>query len=134
MKTFIRRNYMQSITTDKAPKAVGPYAQAQRAGNLLFCSGQIGLNPTNSQLAGEDILSQATQVFSNLKEVLEAADLSLQSVAKTTVYLTNIADFPKVNELYANAFGDHKPARAAVEVKSLPLGALIMVECIAVYE
>jgi 2-iminobutanoate/2-iminopropanoate deaminase len=125
---------METIATDKAPKAVGPYAQAQKAGNLLFCSGQIGLDPETAKLAGDDIESQAKQVFKNMSAVLEGAGLSLNNVAKTTVFLKNIGDFPVVNGLYAEAFGDHKPARAAIGVDSLPLNALIMVGCIAVFE
>lgn len=125
---------METIATDRAPKAVGPYSQAQKAGNLLFCSGQIGLDPETAQLVGEDIEPQTKQVFKNIAAVLGEADLSMNNVSKTTVFLKNIGDFPVVNGLYAEAFGDHKPARAAVAVESLPLGAKIMVECIAVFE
>ena len=125
---------MEQIATDKAPKAVGPYAQAQKTGNFLFCCGQIGLDPETASLVGDDVASQAKQVFKNIGAVLSAAGLGMNNVVKTTVFLRDMGDFSVVNELYAAAFGDHKPARSAVAVAALPLGALVEIECIAVFE
>ena len=125
---------METVATDKAPKAVGPYAQAQKTGNLLFCCGQIGLDPETAQLVGDDVESQAKQVFKNIEAVLAAAGLGMNNVVKTTVFLKDMGDFPVINGLYAEAFSDHKPARSAVAVAGLPLGAQIEIECIAEFE
>ncbi len=125
---------METIATDNAPKAVGPYAQARKVGNLLFCSGQIGLDPETMKFVGEDVESQAKQIFKNIEAVLAAAGLGMNSVVKTTVFLKDMNDFAVVNGLYADAFGDHKPARSAMSVAGLPLGAQIEIECIAVFE
>lgn len=119
------------ISTDKAPPAIGPYSQAVRSGDFLFCSGQIGIDPSTEQLAGDDIESQTIQVMKNLKEILGASGLDLKSVVKTTIFLTDLGSFAGVNALYAREFGEHKPARATVQVAGLPLGALIEIECVA---
>lgn len=120
---------MKTINTDKAPKAIGPYSQAVAVGNFIFCSGQIGINPKTGVLA-EGIEEQTKQVLENLKNVIEAAGASLKNVVKTTIYLKNLADFEKVNKIYGEFFGDHRPARATVEVSSLPKGALVEIEAI----
>ena len=122
---------MDKISTDKAPSAIGPYSQAVRAGQFVFCSGQIGMDPATGKLIGADIESQTRQVMQNLRSVLTAARLDLNHVAKTTIFLVNLEDFSKVNEIYGAEFGEHKPARATVQVGRLPLGALIEIECVA---
>ena len=116
---------MDKISTDKAPSAIGPYSQAVRAGQFVFCSGQIGIDPATGKLIGVDVESQTTQVMQNLRKVLTAATLDLSHVAKTTIFLVNMEDFSSVNEIYGAEFGDHKPARATVQVAGLPLGALV---------
>lgn len=100
------------------------------AGNFIFCSGQIGIDPKSGQLV-EGVEKQTEQVLKNLEAVLAEAGASLKNIAKTTVYLKNIADFPKMNEVYAKFLGEHKPARATVEVSNLPKGALVEIEAIA---
>ena len=122
---------MDKISTDKAPSAIGPYSQAVRAGQFVFCSGQIGIDPATGKLIGIDIESQARQVMQNLRGVLNAARLDLSHVVKTTIFLVNLGDFSSVNEIYGAEFGEHKPARATVQVARLPLGALIEIECVA---
>lgn len=125
---------MNFVNTDKAPAAVGPYAQAVEAGGLIFCSGQIPLDPISGTLVGTDITVQTRQVLKNLFAVLAASGLGPANVAKTTVYLQNMADFAAMNEVYAKAFADHRPARATVEVAALPKGALVEIDCVAVRE
>jgi len=122
---------MDKISTDKAPSAIGPYSQAVRAGQFVFCSGQIGMDPATGKLIGADIESQTRQVMQNLRSVLTAARLDLNHVAKSTIFLVNLEDFSSVNEIYGAEFGEHKPARATVQVAGLPLGALIEIECVA---
>lgn len=122
---------MDFILTDKAPAAIGPYSQAVKTGGLLFCSGQIGIDPSTGQLSGNGIKSQTKQALNNLKAVLLSSELSLADVVKTTIFLVNMDDFSTVNEIYGMEFGDHKPARATVQVAGLPIGALVEIECIA---
>lgn len=122
---------MEIIKTSAAPEAIGPYSQAVGVGNLVFCSGQIPLNPETMILAGKTVAEQTTQVFKNLSAVLEAAGSGLNKVIKTTVFLKDMNDFAEVNEIYAAAFGDHKPARATVEVARLPKDVKVEIECIA---
>ena len=123
---------MDIIATDKAPAAIGPYSQAVRAGDFMFCSGQIGIDSEIKKLAGDDIETQTTQVIKNIRGVLKASALDLNDVVKTTVFLSNIKDFPVVNDIYGKAFNDHKPARSTVQVARLPLDALIEIECVAI--
>ena len=125
---------MDKISTDKAPSAIGPYSQAVRAGQFVFCSGQIGIDPATGKLIGADIESQTRQVMQNLRSVLTAASLDFNHVAKSTIFLVNLEDFSSVNEIYGAEFGEHKPARATVQVAGLPLGALIEIECVAYSE
>jgi 2-iminobutanoate/2-iminopropanoate deaminase len=124
---------MEIITSDKAPAAIGPYSQAVKTGNFLFCSGQVGIDPATKGLAGGDIETQTLQVLKNMKEVLKASGLDLTNIVKTTVFLCNMDDFPTMNAIYAKEFGKHKPARSTMQVARLPLDALIEIECIAVY-
>jgi 2-iminobutanoate/2-iminopropanoate deaminase len=112
------------------PSAVGPYSQAVRVGNLLFCSGQIPINPASGKIEAMDVEGQARQVLTNIQALLASQNLNLSQVAKATVFLQEMADFPKINPIYAEAFGDHKPARSTVAVAGLPLGALIEIEVI----
>lgn len=119
------------VTSASAPAAIGPYSQAVQVGNLLFCSGQIALDPKTMQMVGTTAAEQADQVLKNLAEVLKAGGASLAHVARTTIYLVSMADFAAVNEVYGRHFGDHKPARATVAVKELPKAGLVEIDCIA---
>ena len=122
---------MKSITTTEAPAAIGPYSQAICIGDFVFCSGQIALDPHTGQLAGDDIESQTRQIFKNIKAVLSKAGLSLNCIVKTTVFLKNLDDFPKMNAVYESCLGTHKPARSTVEVSKIPKDALVEIECVA---
>jgi len=119
------------IITDKAPAAIGPYSQAIRAGSFVFFSGQIPLDPATGELVAGGIVPQTEQVLRNMQAMLDAAGLGASAVVKTTIYLTDLGDFPVVNDIYAGAFGDPAPARATVEVAALPKGAAIEIEWIA---
>ena len=118
------------ILTEKAPAAVGPYSQAVVTDRLIFTSGQIGIHPLTGQLR-PGIVEQTHQVLENLAAVLGAAGSSMGHIVKTTIFLTDIAEFSTVNEIYAEAFQDDPPARSTVQVAALPLGALIEIEAIA---
>ena len=120
------------IYTPNAPAAIGPYSQAVQAGNMLFVSGQIPVDPATGAFAGEDIVTQTRQSLTNVKNILEAAGYSLGDVVKTTVLLADIADFAAMNAVYAEYFSENKPARACLAVKDLPKGALVEIEAIAV--
>ncbi len=122
---------MDLISASDAPAAIGPYSHAAVHGGLVYCSGSLPLDPASMTLV-EGIEAQAKQVFTNMSAVLSASGSSLGQVIKTTIFLADMADFPVVNGIYAEAFGDHKPARSTVQVAALPLGASIEVECIAV--
>ena len=113
------------------PAAVGPYSQAVKQGELLFCSGQIPINPASGKIEATGVEGQATQVLANIASLLASQGLAMTDVIKATVFLQQMADFPKVNPLYEAAFGGHKPARSTVAVAGLPLGALIEIEVIA---
>lgn len=123
---------IQSARSEDAPKAVGPYSQAILAGELVFCSGQIPLDPATGQLVEGDIAAQTGRVLDNLAAVLAAAGSDLAHVVKTTVFLADLGDFAAMNEAYATRFGEHRPARSTVQVAALPRGARIEIECIAV--
>jgi 2-iminobutanoate/2-iminopropanoate deaminase len=119
------------IFTEKAPKAIGPYSQASKSGNLLFISGQVPVNPTTGELTG-DIKIQTRQVLENLKSILVAAGASTADVVKTTVFLKNLDDFNVINKIYDEYFLKDAPARSTIEVLRIPRGALIEIEAIAV--
>lgn len=119
------------IATDKAPAAVGPYSQAIEAGDLLFCSGQVAIDPAVGKLVGEDAATQAKQVLENVKAVLESQGLDMTNVIKATVFAMDMNDFKAVNEVYASYFTSEPPARSFVQVAALPLGALVEIEVIA---
>lgn len=118
------------ISTQKAPGAIGPYSQAVRAGDMLFTSGQLGLNPETGVLA-EGVRAQADQALKNLGAILHEAGLDYKDVIKTVVFIKNMADFKTVNEVYAHYFTANYPARSCVEVAALPMGGLVEVECVA---
>jgi 2-iminobutanoate/2-iminopropanoate deaminase len=120
-----------ALHTDTAPKAIGPYSQAIRAGDHLFCSGQIPLDPATMQLIEGDIEAQTRRALTNLKNVLEAAGTGLSRVVKTTVFMSDLADFTRMNAVYAEFFPGTPPARSTVQVAALPRGAKIEIECIA---
>ncbi|MDD5406741.1 MAG: RidA family protein [Sulfurovaceae bacterium] len=122
---------MNIISTQNAPQAIGPYSQAIEVNGMIYTSGQIGLMP-NGEMAGNGIISQTNQVLKNLKAVLETGGSSLDNVVKTTIFLADMDDFVAVNEIYAEYFGTHKPARSTVAAKTLPKNALVEIECIAV--
>jgi len=123
---------MRIITTDGAPKAIGPYSQAIATDNLVFTAGQVALDPQSGELVGRTTAEQTEQVFANLKAVLTAAGVSLANVVKSTVYLLDMADFAQMNEVYARHFGAHKPARSTVQAAGLPKAARVEIDVIAV--
>lgn len=117
--------------TPQVPAAVGPYSQAVKHGGLLFCSGQIPIDPAVGKIVATDVEGQTTQVLANIRALLESQGLTMSAVIKATVFLQSMADFPKVNPLYEAAFAGHKPARSTVAVAGLPLGALVEIEVTA---
>ena len=122
---------LEILSTDKAPAAIGPYSQAVTCGNMLFCSGQIPLDPVTGELVTGDITRQVEQVMKNIAAVLSAAGIGFDDVVKTTIYLVDMADFAAVNKVYGDCFPHNKPARSTVAVKSLPRNALLEIEVIA---
>jgi 2-iminobutanoate/2-iminopropanoate deaminase len=122
---------MKVVSSINAPAAIGPYSQAIQAGNLLFCSGQIPLDPVTGEIVASDIHRQSEQVMENISAVLSAGGACFNDVVKVTVYLVEMGDFAAVNEVYGRYFSAHKPARSTVAVKSLPRGVLVEIEVIA---
>ena len=120
------------ISTDRAPGAIGPYSQAIKANGMIFCSGQIPIDPATGNFVSEDIAEQTVQVFKNLTAVLEAAGSGLGKVVKTTVFLADMNDFASMNEVYGRYFAENKPARATVQAARLPRDAKVEIDCIAV--
>jgi 2-iminobutanoate/2-iminopropanoate deaminase len=120
------------VSTDKAPGAIGPYSQAIKTGGMLFCSGQIPIDPVTGEFVSNDIGEQTDQVLKNLSAVLEAGGMSLGNVVKTTVFLADMSDFAVMNEVYGRYFDSNKPARATVQAARLPRDARVEIECIAV--
>jgi len=123
---------IKTIQTDRAPAAIGPYSQAILANGFLFTAGQIALDPKTGQIVGGDVVAQAERVLANLRAILEEAGSSFADVVKTTVFLSDMADFPRVNEAYAKAFGNARPARSTVQAAGLPRGVFVEIEAIAV--
>ena len=119
------------ISTENAPGAIGPYSQAIKAGNIVFCSGQIPIDPQTGNFVSENVAEQTRQVLKNLSAVLEAAGTNLNNVVKTTVFLADMNDFAAMNEIYAEFFNENKPARATVQAARLPRDARVEIECIA---
>ena len=122
------------ITTDKAPKAIGPYSQAIQVGNMVYTSGQIPLKPENGELVTENIEAQTRQVLDNLKAVLESAGSKLGNVVKTTVFIKDMGDFAVINRIYGEYFSSNFPARSCVEVAKLPRDVKIEIEAVAFVE
>jgi 2-iminobutanoate/2-iminopropanoate deaminase len=120
------------VASASAPAAIGPYSQAVKAGGMVYCSGQIALDPATMQMVGNTAAEQAERVLQNLEAVLRAAGSSFDHVVRTTIYLVSMADFAAVNEVYGKRFPGHKPARATVAVKELPKGGLVEIDCIAI--
>ncbi len=120
------------ISTENAPGAIGPYSQAVKTGNLVFCSGQIPIDPKTGEFVSSYVAEQTEQVLKNLSAVLEAAGTSLDAVVKTTVFLADMGDFNSMNEVYGRFFSDNKPARATVQAARLPKDAKVEIDCIAV--
>ncbi len=123
---------LEKVSTDRAPAAIGPYSQAVKAGNLLFCSGQIPIDPVTGEIVYGDIFSQAEQVMKNISALLEASGVGFENVVKSTVYLADMDYFSSMNEVYAKYFRDHKPARSTIAVKTLPRNAMLEIEIIAI--
>jgi 2-iminobutanoate/2-iminopropanoate deaminase len=120
------------ISTENAPGAIGPYSQAVKTGNMIFCSGQIPIDPKTGEFVSDNVAEQTVQVLKNLSAVLEAAGASLNDVVKTTVFLADMGDFVEMNTVYAEYFNENKPARATVQAARLPRDARVEIECIAV--
>ena len=121
----------QTVQTENAPAAIGPYSQAVVSGGFLFCSGQIPLDPATGKMVGGRIEEQTERVLQNLAAVLESGGGSLRSVVKTTVYLVDLSDFPAMNAVYGRFFPENPPARATVQVAKLPAGALVEIDAVA---
>lgn len=125
---------IEMVSTDNAPQAIGPYSQATKAGQLLFISGQLPINPSTNAIDVSDITEQTRQVLLNIKAILEQEGLGLENVARTTIYIKNMDDFSSVNEEYARFFGNHRPARSTVEVSRLPKDVLVEIDAIAIFD
>lgn len=123
---------MKYIKSNNAPEPIGPYSQAIELNDLIFTSGQIAINPSNSEIISDNIKEQTRQVIQNLQAVLKAADSDLSKVVKTTVFLSNMDNFLEFNEIYSEYFNQSKPARSTVEVNRLPKNVLVEIDCIAV--
>ena len=122
---------METIYVQDAPNAIGPYCQAMKTGNLVFCSGQTPLDPDTMKLVGTIIEEQTKRVLNNLSIVLAGVDLTLKDIVKTTVYLKSMNDFQGMNQVYEEMFQGHKPSRTTISIKENPLDALVEIECIA---
>jgi len=123
----------QVIKPAKSPAALGPYNHANRIGDLLFCAGQIALDPATGNLVGTDIKAQTQRALENLKSILDDQKLTFNNVVKSTVFMANLADFASMNEVYGRYFTDNFPARSTVQVAALPKGALVEIEVVAHY-
>ena len=122
---------MEVVSTDKAPGAIGPYSQAVKVNGMVFCSGQIPIDPVTGNFVSDDIAEQTEQVLKNLNAVLESAGSGLDRVVKTTVFLSDMEDFAAMNEMYSKYFDANKPARATVQAARLPRDAKVEIDCIA---
>jgi 2-iminobutanoate/2-iminopropanoate deaminase len=120
------------VHTDKAPAAIGPYSQGTIANGFLFTAGQIAIDPASGQVVSGDVVAQTERVMTNLRAILDAAGVTWDDVMKTTVYLHDMADFPRVNEVYARALGSARPARSTVQVAGLPRSVLVEIDAVAV--
>ena len=122
---------IETVATSGAPRAIGPYSQALRAGGFLFTAGQVGFDPATGELVDGGIGEQTRQVLQNIRAILEAGGSGLAQEVKTTVFLVDMADFAAMNEVYADVFGTHRPARSTVAVAALPRGARVEIEAVA---
>jgi 2-iminobutanoate/2-iminopropanoate deaminase len=122
---------IKNLHTDKAPAAIGPYSQATVANGFLYTAGQIALDPATTQVIEGDVVAQTEQVFRNLGAILAGAGAGWSDVVKTTVFLMDMHDFPRMNEVYANVMGDARPARSTVQVSGLPRGVLVEIDLVA---
>ena len=122
---------LRNVHTDQAPAAIGPYSQAVIHQGIVYCSGQIALDPARGTIVAGDVVAQAEQVMRNLSAVLSAAGSSLGRALKVSIFLVNMEDFASVNDVYARYLGDHRPARATVAVRELPKGARVEIDCVA---
>lgn len=122
---------IRTVQSDSAPAAIGPYSQGVVAGGFLYTAGQIALDPTTGQIVAGDVAAQTERVLTNLAAILASGGCSWRHVVKTTVYLHDMADFPRVNEIYARTLGDARPARSTVQVSALPRGALVEIDAVA---
>jgi 2-iminobutanoate/2-iminopropanoate deaminase len=122
---------IKTISTDKAPQAIGPYSQAVKVGSFLFLSGQIPINPESNQIETTDVAEQTTQVMKNIEAILENQGLGLENIVKTTIFIKDMEQFATINEIYGSFLGDHRPARSTVEVSRLPKDVQIEIEVIA---
>lgn len=122
---------MKFITTNEAPQAIGPYSQAVQAGDFLYISGQLPINPNTDKFISDNIVEQTTQVMKNIIAILTSQGLSIKNIVKTNIYVVNLAHFNEINDAYGTFLNDHKPARAAIEVNKLPKNAQIEIEAIA---
>lgn len=125
---------MKVYFSNNAPKAIGPYSQAVQTGNLLYCSGQTPIEPESMKIEIASIEGQTKRAIKNLEAILQEAGLTLKNVVKTNVFLTDMENFSKMNEIYAMCFGEHRPARTTIAVKGLPYNALVEIECIAEFK
>jgi 2-iminobutanoate/2-iminopropanoate deaminase len=125
---------MKVYFLNNAPKAIGPYSQAVQTGNLLYCSGQTPIEPESMKIEIASIEGQTKRAIKNLEAILQEAGLTLKNVVKTNVFLTDMENFSKMNEIYAMCFGEHRPARSTIAVKGLPYNALVEIECIAEFK
>jgi 2-iminobutanoate/2-iminopropanoate deaminase len=123
---------LRTISTERAPKAIGPYSQAIAVGDLIFCAGQGAIDPASGENVKGDIRVETERTLDNLAAVLAAAGSDLGHVVKSTVFLVDLADFAAMNEVYAKRFGDHRPARSTVQVAALPRGFRVEIECVAI--
>jgi 2-iminobutanoate/2-iminopropanoate deaminase len=124
----------QALSTDRAPKAIGPYSQAIRVGQLLFLSGQVPLDPSTGQMVDGDVAAQTRRVMENLSAILQSAGLSFTAVVRTTIFLADMNDFAKVNEVYGSYFSEPYPARATVQVARLPKDARVEIDAVASFD
>lgn len=122
---------MESIVSQQAPKPIGPYSQAVRVGDFVYCSGQVPINPVSGKIEAQDIQGQTRQVLDNLRAVLIAAGLDMSKVVKTTVYMVDLKEFQEMNQVYGEYFNEPYPARAAVQVAALPVGARVEIDAVA---
>lgn len=130
--TLLAQEKLRVVKTYDAPEAIGPYSQAIEANGFLFLSGQIAIDPATNSVTGTNIESQTRQIFKNIKAVLKAAGTKLSNVIKCTVFMVDLNDFGKMNSIYEEEFGGHKPARSTVQVARLPKDVLIEIECVAI--